>query len=77
MKINKYMKYKTNLIVFVVNLFTFILFFVSKINHVSSRMMSYIIVFQSLLYINLNYFIILLSNNKNNEDKFNEALFLN
>ena len=55
------MKYKTNFTAFVFNLFTFLLFYNSNIKHVSSKMMCNIIIFQSLFYINLIYFIALLS----------------
>ena len=70
------MKYKTNLIVFIVNLFTFILFYNSDIKHVSSKMMCNIIIFQSLFYINLDYFIVLLSEEKNDlTNKFEKNFF--
>ena len=63
------MKYKTNFTAFVFNLFTFLLFYNSNIKHVSSKMMCNIIIFQSLFYINLIYFIALLSEEKNKFEK--------
>ena len=65
------MKYKTNFTAFVFNLFTFLLFYNSNIKHVSSKMMCNIIIFQSLFYINLIYFIALISEGK----EFEKNLF--